>query len=341
MAKWSEFGDQVNRLVYTLAGRKFHTDIEVANRFIAERIYYSEVSVRMMRQGRFRPQQVKALETLVEIGQSEAELSREWASRLLHSGRHPNPETVLQRVYSASYDADPPPALPVPVSAFPLFPARLVGGLLGSLMTLLLWTYLLSPVYPAPHELSVLMETVWGFFTGSGLAVGTLLVDVLAEKKRLTVQKPDWLLYLLLPAAGIVGALLWHLAAGYGFSTLDDAPVVSTWFETFSFGAVYGFAFAAGTILARRSVSGVGSRLMQALFPFIFALTTGSISSLGFTLMMIQPSFANQKDIDICVSIFLRVSLALIICIFFPPIHASGDHESSLLSNPLVRILKV
>jgi hypothetical protein len=182
MHKWDEFGDQVNRLVYTLAGRKFQTDIECANRFIAERIFYSEVSVRMMRQGRFRPREEKALETLVEIGQSEAELGRDWADRLLHSARHPDPELVLRRIYPQENIEKNDVPVSIPPSLFQVSVVRITGGILGSFLAMLLWTYLINPIYPAPHELSFFKEGIWGLLIGMGLTCGVISSDIWLNK---------------------------------------------------------------------------------------------------------------------------------------------------------------
>jgi hypothetical protein len=318
MRKWSEFGEQVNRLVYALAGCKFQTDIESANRFIAERIFYSEVSVRMMRQGRFRPREEQALETLVEIGKCEAELGREWANRLLRSGQHPQVELVLDKFYpvgavgpTARADANglPPAAGIVP---------RLIGGALGSFLALLLWTYAINPTYPAPHELSFLMEMVWGGLVGAGLAGGIAAADFWQNRRKHQPGWKSWPRYLALPACGMAGALLWNGAIANVFNHAAGSPVTSTGWETFSFGASYGLVFALGSLLVQKSGAALPWRFRPWSVLLLFVLVCGGLALVGYALAIIQPAFADQKDVDLFVGVMFRLGLICLEALWFP-----------------------
>lgn len=328
MRKWSDFGDQVNRLVYTLAACKFQANIEGANRFIAEQIFYSEVSVRMMRQGRFRPQEEKALEILAEIGHSQAGLEREWASRLLHTGGHSKPEAVLQRIYPPRPSGSPTTPPPASYPPQPAFAIRMVCGIVASIGALLVWAYFINPVYPAPHELPLLKESIWGFLIGMGLIGGVIAADILSGKMTFFELKKGWLRCLYLPVAGFVGGLLWNWTALNYFAHSPSSILMSTGFETFSFGAVYGLAFGAGSFVSFGNVRGSDRWLEALAYVLIFAAVTGSLSWGGYTLAKVQPSFANQKDIDLFVGIFLRVGLVLTVSKLFPlissPTHPSG-----------------
>jgi len=328
MPEWSEFGEQVNRLVYALAGKKFQADIENTNRFIAERISYSEASLRMMRQGRFRPREEKALEILAEIGCTLAGLDREWAGRLLRSGRHPYAQHVLDRV--CPVDAVETAPAPSAASALPVLAIRLAGGLLGSLGALLVWMYGISPVYPAPHELPLWVEGVWGLLLGAGLAVGLLCADILHTREGSAALKAVWLRYALLLGGGLLGALLWHLAAVNLFRSPVEGAVQSTWLETFCFGAAYGLAFAAVVFWAYRFVPPPEhSRWRYAAVP-LFAVIVGGFSLLGFLLAKMQPYFANQKDVDLFVGVFLRLGLILTVSALLPGFGVSRENNQNI-----------
>ena len=319
MRKWSEFGEQVNRLVYTLAGRNFQADIDCANRFIAERIFYSEVSVRMMRQGRFRPREENALETLVEIGKTEADLDREWASRLLYSSQHPNPEKVLQKIYPEWDTVRTDLLAPIEPSPTPAFIYRLVGGVLGSFATLLIWTYAINPIYPAPHELTLLREMIWGLLIGVGLAGGMAGSDLWAEKRTGKRIFTDGLSYLVLPVSGVCGALLWHFVGANIFSPPLNGQVTSTAGETFSFGAMYGLIFGVGTILVYRLRYTILSHREQIVLVILYIIICSGATLVGFILATVQPAFANQKDVDLFVGLMIRFGLIFSVSIWFPP----------------------
>jgi hypothetical protein len=275
-----------------------------------------------MRQGRFRPQEDRALETLIEIGKTEAGLGREWACRLLSSGRHPTPESVLQRIFPVPETAQT--ACPqVGTYHLPRFGLRLAGGFTGLLLTLIFWSYGINRVYPAPHELLLWLEALWGVLVGTGLAIGIVVGDAIQERTR-----PWWLLreachrYLMLPASGLIGGLLWNGLLSRFFPPQSETNLASSWQETFTYGAVYGLAFALGMLLACRGVPErpLGHPWMPALFIPIFL---GGFSLLGFLLAVIHPSFTNQKDVDIFVGIFFRVGLLLAVSAFFPPLSHS------------------
>lgn len=322
MHHWGEFGEQVNRLVYALAGRKFQANIEFTNRFIAERINYSESSMRLMRQGRFRPRETQALETLVEIGKTEAELGRDWAYRLLQSGQHSNPEMVLERIYPREVAGKEKFAEPADRLPNLLLVSPIVGEILGSFLALLVWTYAISPVYPAPHELPMLKEILWGLLIGVGLACGIAGSDRWSKRVMWPPAQKVWLGYLALPFSGVLGACLWNGIVQNLFVHSVNNPINSTWVETFSFGGTYGFAFAIGVILAQSILSDPLSRnkLLECLLFFIFI--TGGLSLSGFVLAILQPSFANQIDVDMFVGIMTRLALIFLVAIWFP--HRTG-----------------
>ena len=145
MLRWKQFGEQVNCMIYSLAGQKYQGDIELTNRLVAQQIHYSEASLRAMRQGRFRPQEDSALVTLVEIGFQQAGLSRAWAEALLRYGSHPNAHTILSQY---ALPDRPAASLTSPSTSSWLLP-RLVWMTLTTCICLLYWAYGISPVYPA------------------------------------------------------------------------------------------------------------------------------------------------------------------------------------------------
>ncbi len=313
MRNWSEFGEQVNRLVYTLAGSKFRGNVEAANRFVAERINYSEASVRAMRQGRFRPRDDRALESLVELGATAAGLGSDWAFRLLCQGQHPAPKVVLERHY-ATDNAAPAPCPAEPRAWLDWFAWRVLGGSLGGLAALLLWSFGINRLYPAPHELPVLLEAVWGVLVGSGLAVGIALTDRLLGERISGGRVRFAFRYLALPLAGLGGALVWNLLVAPLFGSTAQGRVSSTWFETLLYGMTYGLSFAVGTALAK------GSRAHPPYMLLIFAVIPGVMPLAGLLLATAQPAFANQQDVDVAVGILFRIGLLLPVAAFFPPL---------------------
>ena len=313
MRKWDEFGEQVNRLVYALAGRKYQADIERANRAIAEAICYSEVSVRMMRQGRFHPRELRAMETLVEIGREEAELGRDWAARLLRSGEHPAVDLVLARIYPPD---DQAAVIMLEKQPSPFLP-RMVGAFLATLIMLVIWTYGLQPVYPAPHELPWVRELLWGGLLGVGLAIGVFAADRLRNRGQKTDAVLAWWRYGLLIAGGLLGAVVWKLVAS-GFNPVYPAQgLESSWLETAFFGASYGLSFSLALILAR-------GKYCAPPFPRRWQLAAGGtvlcacLCLAGYFMVVLQPSFASQKDVDMAVGILLRVGLVLLSAYTFP-----------------------
>lgn len=308
MQKWSLFGEQVNRLVYALAGRKFQGKIDCANRYIAETIHYSEVSVRMMRQGRFRPKEDEVLEQLVELGRREAELSRAWAASLLRHARHAAPEIVLARVYPQ--EAGPEPVVVrvevEPPAAALLF--RMLWGSVGTLGTLMVWAYGVSLTYPAAHALPVVMEMLWGLLIGVGLAGGLALADFLRARRMESLTPLAWMRYACFALGGLFGGLLWSgLAASVFHGATQSGPL-----ETFVFGAVYGLGFIA--VLVWLHVRETGSAPDRSILRMALSgiLTSGLAALAGYVLASAQPSLASQKEIDLFVGVTLR--LGLVVC---------------------------
>lgn len=328
MPKWSEFGEHANRLVYALAGKKYQGDIQWANRFVAERIHYSEVSVRMMRQGRFRPQEDRALETMAEIGCREAELGRDWANSLLRSGRHPEPDAVLSRLYPPAGAAGPErPArvivLPVKAALPAALPAanltmRIGGGIVGSMAALAVWAYGVHTAYPAAHELPLAVEALWGLLLGAGLALGMAGADFFQGGRRFTCLGKNWARYAALCAGGLGGALVWSLVGARLFTSDPGPGVQSGPSETFAFGASYGLGFGA-------ALAGLWVKIEQGKRPPWraawapgLACLAGAAALLGLLLAAIQPAFANQKDIDMFVGMALRLGLIVGVSLAWP-----------------------
>jgi hypothetical protein len=308
MQKWILFGEQVNRLVYALAGRKFQGKIDCANRYIAETIHYSEVSLRMMRQGRFRPKEDSVVEQMVELGRREAELSRSWAASLLRHARHAAPEMVLARVYPQ--EAGPEPVV-VRVEVEPPATAllfRMLWGGVGTLATLIMWAYLVSRSYPAAHELPVVMEMLWGLLVGVGLACGLALADFLHTRRIGSLAPLVWTRYVSFALGGLAGGLLWKGAvAGLFIGAVQSSPL-----ETFVFGAVYGLGFIMVIFWLHMRES--GTTPCRHIFGLALAgiFTAGLAALAGYILASAQPSLASQKFIDLFVGITLR--MGLIVC---------------------------
>jgi hypothetical protein len=343
MRKWSEFGDQVNRLVYTLKGEKTFGSIESANRYIAERIAYSEVTVRMIRQGRFRPQDDLALEKLVEIGH-EIGMGKEWACRLLSSGRHPAPQSIIERLYHThrsqpeSFVMEPSESDLPEGMAGTWVARRILGGAVGLIAMLLVWTYFINNTYPPQHELPLELEALWGLLVGSGLALGLTGVDwsVSRQIARPLIKPLGGLRYLMLPLMGAVGGFSWNILASNIFSQLVPGKLASTWMETLFYGLVYGLMFGMGTALAafgekapcavdstthgRRYFWHATARYTKHLWlrPSLFTLIVGVFSLGGFLLAVNHPAFNTQRDIDIIVGVTIRIGLLLAAAVLFP-----------------------
>ena len=309
MAKWRNFGDQLNRLVYALAGKKFHANISAANRFIAQSTNYSEDSIRMMRQGKFLPDNQQTLMTLIKIGKQDADLGKEWAIHLLKAAQVSDSAQILHTSFPET-----PERLIAKPQLTPSFSPRLVGTAVGCFALLFLWTYLIHPTYPAPHELSLFWECTWGMLIGLGCAAGLFVSDLSTKKMLFNTTKMIWPTYLLLPIGGILGAICWNLIT----HTLQNHLLSSTAWETICFGAIYGLAFGTVISLSRKAAN-------YQFFPIhpllIVAICTGigSLMALsGYLFATLQPSFANQKDIDIFVGLMLRIAIIFNIGLFFP-----------------------
>ncbi|PKO14441.1 MAG: hypothetical protein CVU39_14400 [Chloroflexi bacterium HGW-Chloroflexi-10] len=319
MVRWKQFGEQVNCLIYSLAGQKYQGDIELTNRKVAEQIHYSEASLRAMRQGRFRPQDDSALATLVEIGCRQAGLNRAWAETLLHHGRHPNPKNVLSQINctenSPTVSAPKPEVQPALNRIIP----RTGWMAICTLLCMFVWVYFISPDYPAPHELSIVYEMTWAALIGCGLAGGLLLADARStgrQNLRLTLQQ-HWTL-LLIPIGGLLGAVLWNTLLAAIFASNHSPQLQSTALETFAFGVVYGVCFSQPYLLIsyllRKQI--ITQRLITIWL--FFPLLIGLLNLGGYALANLQPAFANQKDIDLLIGLLLRASLILGMTILSP-----------------------
>ncbi len=322
MREWVRFGEQVNQLVYTLAGAKFAGDIESANRFVAERIHYSEASVRMMRQGRFRPQNDQSLAMMVQLGKQEAKLEYQWARTLLFSGQYPAPERVLQEVYLSTQEEAVFTGAETAVSPFLFFTLRSLAAFVGTLMLLGLWTYVVSPNYPPPHELSLLMEFLWGGTIGLGLAIGLAGIDSYHCSKGFS--RALWR-YLLLFVGGLLGAGCWHFGSTLFPVANNGAMIKSSAVESFAFGSCYAIGLTiviGGLICYRRKES-------CYWLAFVSMILLGGLAALlGFLLPYTHPAFANQRDIDLLVGFALRLGLSIIVGIAFPPLCLPKFHMS-------------
>lgn len=69
--------------------------------YLGDELGYSTDAIFRWRQGRHKPN-TKTLEQLIEIGVSEAGMSKRWAERVLHHGEHPNPGHILRRYFPSA-----------------------------------------------------------------------------------------------------------------------------------------------------------------------------------------------------------------------------------------------
>jgi hypothetical protein len=324
MREWIRFGEQVNQLVYTLAGAKFMGDIETANRFVAEHIHYSESSVRMMRQGRFRPQNDQSLATMVQLGKQKAGLEYQWGRTLLISGQHPDPEKILQKVYNNAPESLPSTSIKTAVSPSTFFTSRSTAAFAGTLLLLGMWTFGISPGYPPPHEPSLFMEIIWGITVGLGLAAGLAGIDTYRSRKF----SEDLWRYLLLPVGGLFGAGCWRFGNAQLLSANNGAMIESNPIESFAFGLCY----ATGLTIVIAGLISYERKNLPGRFhwlTFTGMILFGGLSALaGFLLPYIHPAFSNQRDIDLVVGLALRLGLAIIAGIGFPPLSLPEFHES-------------
>ena len=325
MREWVRFGEQVNQLVYTLAGARFKGDIETSNRFVADRIHYSESSLRMMRQGRFRPQNDEALEMMARLGKEEAGLEREWAKTLLVSGRHPDPQRVLQTIFNNA--SDPLAAVgETAVSPTSFFFARITAAFTGTLLLLALWTYVISPGYPPPHEPGLWLETIWGGSIGLGLAIGLYGLDLYRGGGKSSQAGR----YLLLPVGGLLGAVYWFLIDARFFAIGNGTAVESSAIESFVFGLCYAGGLTTGIIGA----IGYKRRQLERHFDWIvftgMILLGGLAALLGFWLPSVHPTLSSQRDVDVFVGFTLRLGLAFIAGIGFPPLRVPEFRKSAI-----------
>lgn len=327
MREWVRFGEQVNQLVYTLAGARFKGDIEMANRFIADHIHYSESSLRMMRQGRFRPQNDRALEMMVRLGKQEAGLGHEWARTLLVGGRYPDPERLLQTLFEGTLE----PVVvggETAVSPAAFFITRTAAAFAGTLLLLAVWTYSISPNYPPPHEPGLVLEMIWGGSVGLGLAIGLGGLDLYRSGGKF--GRAVWR-YLLLPVSGLLGAICWRLISSWFLSTESGTAVESSAIESF----VFGLCYAAGLTTVIAGLIGYEHQKLAYRsdgIAYVSMILLGGLATLsGFWLPYTHPTLSNQRDIDLFVGVTLRLGLAIIAGAGFPPPHVPEFHSSTLL----------
>jgi hypothetical protein len=325
MREWVRFGEKVNQLVYTLAGARFQGDIETANRFVADRIHYSESSLRMMRQGRFRPQNDEALAIMARLGKEEAGLEHEWAKTLLVSGRYPDPESALQTIFNNT--SEPlAAATETVVTPTAFFITRIAAAFAGSLLTLAVWTYGISPGYPPLHEPGLWLEMIWGGSIGLGLAIGLYCLDLYRGGGKLGQAGR----YLLLPVGGLLGAIYWLLIDARFFSAGNGTAVESSAIESFVFGLCYAGGLTTGIMGA------IGYKRLQLERRFDWIVFTGMIllgglaALIGFWLPYVHPTLSGQSDIDVFVGFAVRLGLAIIAGIGFPPLRVPEFRHSAV-----------
>jgi hypothetical protein len=314
MSKWQEFGNQVNHLVYVLATKNHNANIGAANRYVAEKTSYGEDSIRMMRQGKFLPGDEHTLEILVDIGKNEAALGKDWAENLLKAARCIDPQNLLDKYYRQSFKEREHAV----TQLNPSFVSRISGAAIGCVFTLLLWTYVISPLYPAPHELPLVQECLWGSLIGLGCAIGIAAADIQIKNLVFHQEKLLWLPYIVLPAGGVFGAVLWKLCTSYRQMLPAASVDTSSVAETFCFGLLYGLAFALSIVIFRRTNFYHFLKLHPILTIAIISGSCAFMALAGYTLAILQPSFANQKDVDIFVGLLLRIAVILNLAIFFP-----------------------
>jgi hypothetical protein len=121
-----------------------------------------------------------------------------------------------------------------------------------------------------------------------------------------------------LPASGASGGLLWNGVGAKFFDHSIENQVISTGLETFSFGATYGIAFAIGLVLAGKCAPNTQLHGKSWQWVLLFGFTYGSLALSGFLLAVMQPAFANQKDVDLFVGMMLRFGLVFLVGILFP-----------------------
>ena len=327
MREWIRFGEQVNQLVYTLAGAKFMGDIETANRYVAERIHYSEASVRMMRQGRFRPQNDQSLAIMVQLGKQEAKLGYGWARTLLISGQYPDPEKVLQETYDGMPDQLVFTITETTISPAFFFITRSAAAFAGTLLLLGMWAYGVSPGYPPPHEPGLFMEILWGISIGLGLAVGLGGMDLYRSSGRFF--RAGWR-YLALPAGGLLGAGCWHFGSAQFLSVNNGTIIESSATESFVFGLCYAIGL---TIVIAGLIRYECEKSLGHSQWVIFAgmVLLGGLAALsGFLLPYAHPTFSNQRDIDLFVGLTLRLGMAIIAGVGFPPLSLPEFRDSDM-----------
>jgi hypothetical protein len=199
--------------------------------------------------------------------------------------------------------------------------SRAVSAFIGSIVLLGIWTYFISPGYPPPHELETFLGLIWGVFTGIGLAVGLGIIDFYqAAAGKLKVSR-NWWRYLVLPAGGLLGALLWHFGGNWLFHPNPTAATQSSAIEAFTFGVSYTLGFVILIVWLLGSWARKSLKYSQMAATVVLMVVLGGTAALmGFLLAYYHPAFSNQKDIDLFVGITLRAGLAIAVGICFPPL---------------------
>src|SRR5947209_20469379 len=90
-------GEQIKRLTHTLAAVKGWSSKQTMD-YVGERTCFSVDMIYRWQQGRSLPAP-DTIETLVQIGKEEANLSREWAESLLRSSKHPEAAEIVNRLW--------------------------------------------------------------------------------------------------------------------------------------------------------------------------------------------------------------------------------------------------
>jgi hypothetical protein len=139
----------------------------------------------------------------------------------------------------------------------------------------------------------------------------------LANDKRESVNTSSWYRYGWLVAGGAAGAVVWKLTALMFAPISPMEGLTSTWQETGWFGAIYGLAVSMALMFARRK--DCKKNLSRCwLLPFLGTIGCAGLCLAGYFMVVQQPSFATQKDVDMAVGILLRAGLIILSAYAYP-----------------------